>query len=157
MNPFDSVKDQIGRCGIWCGSCVVGNGALRELTKRYREIIRNYDLEGWAPKSFNFKEFWKGLETIGDTPLCPGCQKGGGWQECPMRACVSGKEIADCSECDQPQACSHAEHLEKMRTGAARAGLFVKTDNVDRAALLAEWVDKIKNTWPSSILFPDED
>ncbi len=35
---FESVKDQIGSCGIWCGSCVVGNGSLQELSGKYREI-----------------------------------------------------------------------------------------------------------------------
>ena len=36
---FENVQGQIGFCGIWCGSCVVGNGTLKELTKRYEEII----------------------------------------------------------------------------------------------------------------------
>lgn len=152
-DSFNSVKDQIGFCGIWCGSCVVGNGTLRELSKKYKEIIKNYDLESWAPKTFDFAEFFKGLETIGATPLCPGCQKGGGWLECPMRACVSAKKIAGCSECDQPQACQHAESLERMRTGSVRAGLFVKTEDVDRKKLLADWIEEIKSRWPSSILF----
>ena len=36
---FENVKAQVGYCGIWCGSCVVGNGALSGLTRRYRELI----------------------------------------------------------------------------------------------------------------------
>ena len=46
VESFEDVKGQIGCCGIWCGSCVVGNGALRELTRRYEEIVENYGLEG---------------------------------------------------------------------------------------------------------------
>jgi len=67
---FDNVKDQTGYCGIWCGSCVAGNGVLQELTERYDRIIKDYDLEQWAPKDFDFKEhasvpgmskgWWKG-------------------------------------------------------------------------------------------------
>ncbi len=34
---FDRVKAQIGACGIWCGSCAVGNGSLRELSRRFEE------------------------------------------------------------------------------------------------------------------------
>ena len=70
VKPFENVKDQIGYCGIWCGSCVVGNGTLRELTKRYEEIIKSYGLEHWAPKDFDFKEFMKGLASIETMPLC---------------------------------------------------------------------------------------
>jgi len=58
---FEGVRGQIGYCGIWCGSCVVGNGALRELTRRYEELVRAYGLEGWAPGNFDFGEFKKGL------------------------------------------------------------------------------------------------
>jgi hypothetical protein len=46
--PFENVRDQIGFCGIWCGSCAVGNGALRELTKRYEDVVKGYGLEGCA-------------------------------------------------------------------------------------------------------------
>jgi hypothetical protein len=151
------VKHQIGSCGIWCGSCVVGNGTLWKITSRYKEIIKNYDLESWAPKTFDFKELLKGLDTIESIPLCKGCQKGGGWEECPMRGCVSKKKIADCTACDQPKTCPHIESLKKMRSGSLRAGLFVKTEDVDRAELLKEWAEKIKTHWPSSLLFMDDD
>jgi hypothetical protein len=39
---FENVKSQIGFCGIWCGSCVVGNGTLRELTRKFEEMTRAY-------------------------------------------------------------------------------------------------------------------
>jgi hypothetical protein len=32
---FENVKSQIGFCGIWCGSCLGGNGAVLELTRKY--------------------------------------------------------------------------------------------------------------------------
>jgi len=151
--PFENVKDQIGFCGIWCGSCVVGNGILRELTKRYEEIIKNYGLESWAPKDFNFKEFLKGLTSIEAMPLCQGCLKSGGRDNCEMKACASSKKTADCSECDQPDACKNREMLEKMRTGALSAGLMVKTENVDRQKLIKKWTVELKNKWPLLILF----
>ncbi|MCK4594053.1 hypothetical protein KAU45_06085 [bacterium] len=49
-NPFDNVKDQIGCCGIWCGSCGAGNGALGELSRRYADLVRKYGLPHWGPK-----------------------------------------------------------------------------------------------------------
>lgn len=152
---FENVKNQIGFCGIWCGSCVVGNGVLRELTKRYHEIIERYGLEEWAPKDFDFKEFTKGLSSIQTMPLCHGCLKGDGRSNCEMRICASNKNIADCSECEQPRACKNLETLQKMRPGAQRAGLLVKTENVDRQELIEKWTAKLKNKWPCcTILCP---
>ena len=90
---FENVKNQIGFCGIWCGSCVAGNGTLRELTKRYADIIKRYGLEGWAPKDFDFKEFLKGLASMQAMPLCQGCLKGDGRPNCEMRVCASNKNI----------------------------------------------------------------
>lgn len=39
-SPFANVKNQIGFCALWCGSCTVGNGVLRELTRRYKQLIQ---------------------------------------------------------------------------------------------------------------------
>ena len=149
---YDNVKDQIGYCGIWCGSCVAGNGVLQELTKKYDEIITNYDLEQWAPKDFDFKEFAKGLKSIQNMPLCPGCLKGGGRDDCEIRACAIAKNLEDCSECDRPDSCENMELLETMQKGAIKAGLMVKTKDINREKTLEKWVEQIKNTWPCSIL-----
>ena len=151
--PFENVKNQIGFCGIWCGSCVAGNGTLRELTKGYEEIVEKYGLEEWAPKDFDFKEFMKGLASIQAMPSCRGCLKGDGRSNCEMRACASNKNITDCSQCDQPTACKNLETLQKMRTGANRAGLYVKTENVDRQELIEKWTSELKSKWPCCILF----
>ena len=150
---FDNVKNQIGFCGIWCGSCVVGNGALQTLTERYEEIVTNYGLEEWAPKDFDFKEFKKGLTSIQAISPCQGCLKGDGRPNCEMRICASDKNIADCNECDQMTACQNRETLQKMRTGALRAGLRVKTGNVDREELLQRWIGELKGKWPHRLLF----
>ena len=85
---FENVKSQIGYCGIWCGSCVAGNGALRELTGRFADVVGNYGLEEWVPPCFDFKEFSKGLESIEEMPLCGGCRSGDGSPDCPMRLCA---------------------------------------------------------------------
>lgn len=64
LEAFENAKSQIGYCGIWCGSCAVGNGTLRELSRRYSQLVADYDLEEWGPKDFNFGEFLKGLDSI---------------------------------------------------------------------------------------------
>lgn len=48
---FDRVKAQIGACGIWCGSCSVGNGSLRELSRRFEEVLEGHGVGEWAPPS----------------------------------------------------------------------------------------------------------
>jgi len=150
---FERVKDQIGFCGIWCGSCVVGNGALRELTKRYADMIEAYGLKEWVPKEFDYREFARGLESIQAMPLCPGCLNGGGRDGCEMKACASGKGIDSCCECGEPAGCRHSDILGKMRSGALAAGLYVKTTSVDKKELIEQWTARLKKTWPCSVLF----
>ena len=135
---------------------MVSNGTLREFTERYEKIIEAYGLEEWAPNDFNYKEFLKGLASIRSMPLCPGCLKGGGRDNCEIKACASNKNIHDCSECQVPTACNHSELLNKMRSGAVTAGLFVKTDAVDRQQLVDKWNTELKSQWPCSILFADD-
>ena len=55
--PFGNVKNQIGRCGIWCGSCVVGNGTLKEMAKRCEHTIGGY---ARAPKKLRWKRIHEG-------------------------------------------------------------------------------------------------
>ncbi len=151
--PSRNVKDQIGYCGLWCGSCVVGNGTLRELTRRYKELIKAYGLEAWAPKAFDFREFAEGLSSIQSMPLCPGCLEGGGGDGCKMRLCASSKSIDDCSQCDEQATCEHTEALQRMRSGALDAGMLVKTQDVDRSSLIEDWTTGLKSRWPCCILY----
>ncbi|UCC73983.1 MAG: DUF3795 domain-containing protein [Gemmatimonadota bacterium] len=153
LEAFERVKDQIGFCGIWCGSCVVGNGTLRELTRRYEETTKAYGLQEWAPKDFDYAEFSKGLSAISDIPLCPGCLSGGGRDDCEIRACALSKNLDDCSQCPEPEKCEHAEILAKMRSGARAAGLFVKAGDEDREELLDRWSAALKRGWPCCVLF----
>jgi len=157
ISAFEDIKQQFGYCGIWCGSCVAGNGTLQELTRRYKEVTEAYDLKDWCPKDFDYGEFSKGLESIRNMPLCPGCLKGGGNPECVMRPCARKKQLDDCSDCPDPGACEHRPALDKMRTAALEAGLLVKTQKGETGALIREWTAKLKTTWPSLILFVDKD
>ena len=76
-SSFENVKEQVGYCGIWCGSCVVGNGSLRELTKKYGELLGQYGVLEWGAKDCDAPAFLKGLESIKGIPVCPGCVRGG--------------------------------------------------------------------------------
>jgi len=156
VKAFENVRSQIGYCGIWCGSCVVGNGALGELTGRYRQIIEGYGLEEWIPSEFDFNEFSKGLVSIQATPVCPGCRKEGGAPGCQLRACALDRGVEDCIECGIPETCDNLERLKKMRSGALDAGLKVKSSVSKREELIEEWTENLKKRWPTNILFSDQ-
>jgi len=84
---------------LWdlCGSCGAGNGAIQQLAKRFEKIAKNYELEKWFSKEFDFKEFMKGLACTHKMPQCLGCQKGGEPPTCKVRICALGKGMVDCS------------------------------------------------------------
>jgi hypothetical protein len=153
---FENVKNQIGYCAIWCGSCVVGNGTLKELTKRYEHIIGGYGVDEWGAEDqgFDGREFMKTLKSIQNIPVCRGCLKGGGATNCKIRACASSKQLADCTECEEFMTCEHREALQKVRTGAFNVGMLVKTDKDtgDQQHLIMQWIAEVKNSFPSCIV-----
>jgi hypothetical protein len=155
---FDNVKNQVGCCGIWCGSCVVGNGTLRELTRRYEHIIGGYGVDDWGAKDFDGKVFMKGLASIQSLPICAGCRKGVGNDECRIRPCVSNRGISDCMECGERKTCNNAEALQRVRTGALRVGMLAKTedDKTDYKRLAKKWAAELKDKWPCCILFTSD-
>jgi hypothetical protein len=153
---FDNVKNQIGFCGIWCGSCIVGNGALRELTRRFENVIEKYGLKEWASEGFDFGEFRKGLVSIQEASVCPGCLKDGGRDNCEMRSCASSKKLAGCCECDTFMLCENAGVLKEMRDGARSAGLLIKDKKVDPKDFIEKGICKLKKRFPSCILLCKE-
>jgi hypothetical protein len=155
LEAFENVKAQIGACGIWCGSCVVGNGTLRELTSRFEKLTVAYGLREWAPRDFRYGEFSQGLASIRAMDLCPGCVRGGGREGCEIRACASRLGLDDCNLCPEPDACEHAAIIETMRSGALKAGLFVRSGEAGRDEPLEQWTADLAARPPCRILFED--
>lgn len=93
---FERVRNQIGFCGIWCGSCAVGNGCLVGLSTGLRELLEAYGAPGWASVETGWEGFLKDLGTIGRTVSCIGCRSGGGRDDCEIRACALEREISFC-------------------------------------------------------------
>jgi hypothetical protein len=149
---FENVKNQIGYCGIWCGSCMGGNGAILELTKKYEQMIKRSEsaLEKYAPKEFNFNEFMKGLACIQAMPQCPGCKKGGGDTTCKIRTCASQKNIDNCSQCDNLMECKNFEDLEKYNPKTKQE--LAKIKDVDQKELIDKWTSELKVKWPFCVL-----
>jgi hypothetical protein len=154
VEAFENVKKQIGYCGLWCGSCIVGNGTLKELTKKYEHLTNGYGVDKWGAKEqgFDSQEFLKTLQSIQNIPICRGCLKGGGNDECKIRPCASNRKISDCIECGELTTCKNREALQKVRTGALRVGMLMKTDK-GQQGLIEKWTAELKKKWPSHILF----
>ena len=42
-DAYENAKSQIGGCGIWCGSCALGNGSLRALIEGLETVLDHSD------------------------------------------------------------------------------------------------------------------
>lgn len=151
IKAFENVKNQIGYCGIWCGSCGGGNGSIQELAGRFEEIVKGQNLEKYIPKEFDFKEFLKGLASTQKMPLCTGCRKGGGLLTCKIRMCALDKGMTDCSLCEQFTECKNFEQLEKTHP-KIKEGLM-EISGMNHQRLIEKWMSELKNKWPHCILF----
>ena len=147
------VLGQMGRCGIWCGSCAVGTGALMGLAALYRDMAESHGLEQWGASEFDYAEFARGLEAVSRLEVCPGCLAGGGRDECPLRACATDRGLECCVECDSFHECQNGELLEHMRTGAARAGMCVAEIPADRERILSSGEAELRGKWWWRALF----
>ena len=153
---YENVRGQIGGCGIWCGSCALGNGSLRALIDGLGGVLDSHGAEHWAPSEMDYSGFSRGLHALREAAECPGCREGGGRDDCALRACSTERNLGDCSDCANSAACANDELLRNMREGARKAGLFVREPGEDAGALLAVWPKRLQASWPSSILFGGE-
>jgi hypothetical protein len=153
--PFDNVRGQLGRCGIWCGSCVAGNGALALLSRRYADTVEKYGLPHWGPKEIDYDKLGDWLGLLSDLPPCRGCLAGDGDPSCKLRPCALENRLADCTACENFASCPHDEALQKVREGARDAGMRVKSPG-DGPEVLDRWTAELKRSWPSGVLFMED-
>jgi hypothetical protein len=155
-DALDSVFDQVGYCGIWCGSCAVGTGALMDLAEKYRDMAESHGLGQWGAADFDYAEFLKGLGSIAALPVCAGCLKGGGRDDCELRRCASGSGLRGCVACADKKACPHGTVLEHMRSGAKRADLLIVGSPEEHDLPEDRRRSELKSLWWWRALF-DED
>ena len=153
LTAYDGVKSQLGRCGIWCGCCIVGNGVEAELARRHIELIDGYGIDHWGPAGADYEGLKRTMAALGALERCPGCRNGGGRDGCPIRACAEERGHDDCTDCAEAGTCSHTEDIEHMREGAAKARMFVKTQKCATAPLLVAWKAQQPSRWPDALLF----
>lgn len=155
MTPFEKVKHQIGYCGLWCGSCIVGNGVLQELTRRYEHLIKGYGVAEWGAREFEGPAFLKGLASIRALPVCRGCLQGDGNVECSIRPCALSRNLTECHQCTAHTECPNRDALQNVRTGARRVDMRVTT--AARRQILEQWTAEMKTTFPGCLLDASDD
>ena len=154
--PLRNVAGQMGYCGIWCGSCVVGNGAMMEIARRYHELVESHGLGHWGAAGFDYPEFLKGLESIAGIAVCPGCLRGGGRDDCALRNCASARGIRSCVACAARGDCSNADDLDRMRSGARAAGLAVVDAEEEGGRFLEAGDSELRSRWWWRAVFEED-
>jgi hypothetical protein len=96
-------------CGL-CNTCPLGNLDFLEALTEVKNYVSQLPLYWWAhcfpgTEGFSLPEFFKGLEWFLSQPECPGCKEGGGLDECPIRSCAAKRQVADCTQCPEVDAC----------------------------------------------------
>ena len=142
---FENVKDQLAYCGLWCGSCSVGNGTVNELARKCAKVITDYGVHEWGPKDVNYEVLLKGLATIDSMEPCRGCLKGGGRTNCEIRACATEKGFSECADCGSIETCQNSKLIQHMRSGALGVGMKVKDKAGNRAKVLDKWIAEMND------------
>lgn len=147
---YENVKGQIGHCGLWCGSCIVGNGLLAEMTRKYEKVVCGHGVQKWGLKEKG-DDFVASLHSIEALSVCPGCLKGGGDDTCRMRECTKEKGLVHCDECGSREECPHQKNINFMHEGGKAAGMFVVWGK-DELNRLAEIRKAYLERYPGNLL-----
>jgi len=130
-------KELIAYCGLYCGTCAIKDGRIRDTAKSLRSFLLAYEFPKWAPTLAElvpavkgWAEFEEVLEWLTTTD-CRGCKAGGGNPNCAIRICAKGKGLAGCWECDRfpceeredfdtryPAALDNCRHIREEGLGA---------------------------------------
>jgi hypothetical protein len=152
-SSYENVKGQVGHCGLWCGSCIIGNGLLAEMTAQYERVACGHGVHKWVLKEKG-EAFVEALGEIKKVPICPGCLKGGGDDTCRMRECTKQRGLLHCDECDAGDGCPHMKAIESMREGGKAAGMIAATNPRERENLFTGVCRTYFDDYPG-ILFND--
>ena len=153
---FEHVRNQIGSCGIWCGSCAVGNGCVAELAAGLRELLAAYDTPEWASLETAWEPFMDALGSIKQSISCTGCRGGGGRDKCEIRACAQGRGLMYCTDCSSFGDCEHSAILEHMRSGAVKVGLSVLSPGEIPDSAIGARNRTLRRRWPGCVLFAED-
>jgi len=154
---FENVRNQIGCCGLWCGSCAVGNGSVARVARGLRDLLTAYDVPNWGTLDLSWESFLDAVTSLEGTISCVGCRKGGGRGNCEIRACADGRGVTHCTDCSSFGVCTQQPIVEHMRCGAARVGMVMLSPGDAPAAMIETWSQIVTRRWPTCLLFADSE
>ena len=100
-----SIENQVGPCGITCGTCFLGNGTMAKTMGEASHYINMSGIKEWSPQvpggtDINWDETEKALDWMQKYAYCAGCEAGGGPPDCAIRVCASERGYELCSQCN---------------------------------------------------------
>jgi hypothetical protein len=112
-------KNLVGFCGLYCGTCGIHQGRIKQAVENLRNMIGAYgfdkiipELAKYEPSFKHYPEFdqvMNGLVRLFGE--CPGCIAGGGDPNCVVRQCCKQKNYATCAECTEMDACEKLQRV----------------------------------------------
>ena len=74
--PSNPIQDQFGPCGILCGSCPLGSGAVAESASQTRKHITDCQIPMWSPfvpggEAIDWAAVDRALDWMTTTPAAP--------------------------------------------------------------------------------------
>ena len=113
---FVQVKDQIGPCGITCGTCDLGNGTVAETALKLNNYLKMYGVSSWGEQvpgwsDIDFESLNNSLDWIQTYTRCFGCEQGGGPPDCAIKSCAKDKGYELCSQCSELDDCTKFDWL----------------------------------------------
>ena len=116
---LDRIKSQAGPCGIVCGSCPLGSGAVAESAGLTKKHIVDCQIPMWSPfvpggEVIDWAAVDRGLDWMEKYAVCAGCGNGGGPPDCTIRICARERGYELCSSCQR----SGLLHQVRMAQGA---------------------------------------
>jgi len=96
----------IAPCGIYCGACDSFLEKSKYHAKELHRIIKGFNIADVSTFSMGIEQermedFLNILEQMSQADKCPGCLKGGGNPECPIKVCAKNTGYLTCAECDK--------------------------------------------------------
>jgi hypothetical protein len=121
MELKNNLTNQIGPCGIICGTCILGNGSVSKNAKTTFDYINMIGIKDWAPmipggRDLNWEETEKTLKWMTKYAFCAGCEQGGGPPDCEIRSCAKSRSFEVCNNCEKLEDCSKFDWLGEIST-----------------------------------------
>ena len=122
--PSNPTQSQLAPCGILCGSCPLGSGAVAESAGQTRKHISDCQIPMWSPfvpggEAMDWAAVDRALDWMTTYARCAGCRSGGGPPDCAIRICAREKGYELCSSCADLENCGRfgwlGEHGQEVK------------------------------------------